>query len=193
VFHERHRRWKSPYNVSQITFSNEPTGAELPFTDATLVYSKERIRNYITVSQAGGVTETRSDATSITNYRRRAHQVETIQNDVVDVEATAEYLLAKGKDAIARVEEIVLEPQQHDDLGAQALGRELGDRVTTIIRPPGTTATTITSVGTIERIEHSYSTGSRRWVTRFRLSPADISSYWVVGTSTLGTDTRVGF
>lgn len=193
TFHERHRRWKPPYNTSQVTFSNRPTGAEVAFTDAKLVYSKQRIRNYITVTQTGGVTEVRSDSTSITAYRRRAYSLETIQDTVGDVASTADYLLAKGKDAIARVEEITLEPQQDTDLWEHALGRELGDRVTTTIYPPGTTTTAITSVGVIERIEHSYSAQTKRWVTRFRLSPADVADYWILGTSLLGTNTRAGF
>jgi hypothetical protein len=193
VFHERHRRWKAPYNTSQVTFSNQPTGSEVAFTDATLVYSKHRIRNYITVTQSGGVTEVRSDSASITAYRRRSYSLDTIQEEVGDVASTADYLLEKGKDAIARVEEITLEPQQDADLWEHALGRELGDRVTTTIFPPGSPTTSITSVGIIERIEHSYSAESRRWITKFRLSPADLADYWVLGTSALDTGTKVAF
>jgi hypothetical protein len=193
TFHERHRRWKPPYNASLVTFSNQPTGAELPLSDATLNYTKDRIRNYVTVNQDAGVSVLRTDTSSITNYRRRALNLDTILNDVVDVESAADYLLQKGKDPIARVEAIVLEPQQDVNLWAQALGRELGDRVTTIIRPPGSPTTTITNVGVIERIEHSWDTGSRRWTTTFRLSPADVANYWILGTSVLDTDTKAAF
>jgi hypothetical protein len=193
TFHDRHRRWKPPYNASQATFSNQPTGAELPLSDATLNYTKDRLRNYITVNQDGGVSVLRTDTTSLTEYRRRSFTLDTILNTIVDVESAADYLLAKGKDPIARVEAIVLEPQQDDDLWAEALGRELGDRVTTIIRPPGSPTTTITSVGTIERIEHSWDANTRRWVTTFRLSPADVADYWLTDTSVLDTNTRVGY
>jgi hypothetical protein len=196
VFHERHRRWKTPYNVSQATFSNQPTGSEVPFADATLVYTKNRIRNYVTVTQTGGVTEVRSDATSITNYRRRAVSLETIQDSTNEVGYLAEWLLEKGKDPIARVEEVVLEPQLDDDLWAQALGRELGDRITVTIRPPGTTATTITTDGVIERIEHSFQAETRRWRTSFKLSPAEVSQFWIAADATFGlagTTTRASY
>ncbi len=193
VFHERHRRWTAPHNVSQVTFSNEPTGAEVPFTDATLIYSKERIKNYVTVNNEGGITELRYDPASLTQYRYRPYTTSTILEDPGDVASTADYLLAKAKDAVPRVETLVIEPQQDDDLWQYALGLEIGDKVTTIIRPPGTPASTITSDGVIERIEHSYSAEAMRWTTVFRLSPADVSTYWIVGVAEIGTDTRVAF
>jgi hypothetical protein len=185
VFHERYRRYRAPYNVSTVTFSNQPTGGELPLSDATPVYRQERIKNHVVVT-SGDVSFEATDATSSSRFRKRSLTVDTILDDPDDVAAMAAHLLSRYKDPEMRIEEVVLEPQQDTALWAHCLGREIGDEVTTIVRPPGTPAATVTTAGIIERVEHSFSTPTKRWVTKFRLSPADQTQYWLAADATYG-------
>lgn len=189
VFHDRHHRFKSPYNVSQVTLSNVPTGAELPFSSATIKYGNERIRNRIIINHVGGNEVIREDTTSKNKYRRRIHSESSEIVNANEVGDLADYLLARWKEPVLHVEEIILEPQLHDNLWAHCLTRELGDRVTINIKPPGSPSEVDVYVSNIERIEHTFTYG--RWETKWRMAPADLNDYWVLGTSLLGTNTKL--
>lgn len=75
---------------------------------------------------------------------------------------------------------------------AEALGRAIGDRVTIVAT--GNANLGIDADFFIEAIGHRIDQGNMRLITTFDLSPiAGDSGYWVLGTSTLGVDTKLGY
>jgi hypothetical protein len=92
----------------------------------------------------------------------------------------AKLLLSKHKDPATRYDAITLKP--NDALWPQVLGRDLGDRITVVDRPPAGTATTAPCW--IEGVSHEFS--GLKWKTSWQLSPASNSSYWTVEHPTLG-------
>lgn len=191
VFHSRDRRWKPPYTSSLATFSNVPAGGELPHASVTLLYRRDRIWNRVALTQSGGATFVKADSTSQAKYRRRSFTKTYKLASANEVEAKAEYILGVFKDAIVRPDLLVLEPQSDDALWAQCLGREIGDRITVKVQPPGAPTQLLSFDCHIEKIEHKYVVG--RWTTTFRLSPADLVGFWILGTSALGIGTRLGY
>lgn len=196
VFHSGHRRLLD--STLQATFSNTPTGGEMPLSDAKVIYRRERIRNAITVAQNDGNAYSADDTTSQTRYRRRSLTRTVYLSDPNEVQATAEWLRDTYKDPVLRVEEVMIEPAQDDNLWAQALGREIGDRIRVKITPPGSPTSVIQSDVTIEGITHTANGAARRWQTTFRCSPSNQQTYWILGTGELGdtsgtTTTRIAY
>lgn len=186
VFHDVDRRLLD--TTLTATFSNQPSGAEMPLSDAKIVYRRERMRNRVAVEQSGsGFTVVASDSTSQTRYRVRDLPVTTVSlSNTADVQAMAEYLLLSYKDPMVRVEEITIEPQQDGRLWPQALGRDIGDRIRVKIVPPGSPTSTITSDVVIEGVSHVANGASQRWQTTFRCSPANTNTYLVLDDATKG-------
>lgn len=189
VFHDRHRRMKPPHTASQVTLSNVPTGGELPLSQAKVRYASERLKNRVHLIQKDGVEIIEEDTVLQGRFRKRTLKEEVEIFDANVVQDMADYLLERLKSPLQRVDEVTIEPQLHDNLWQHALGRELGDRVTIKIRPPGTPTETETHVCLIEKISHEVTRG--RWVTKWRTSPADVNQYWILGTSLLGVDTKL--
>lgn len=190
VFQDRHRRIKPPYNTSQVTLSNVPAGGELPFAEAKLEDGKALIKNDIYVEVVGGDTANAQDANSIQSFRQRSYSVTTRLNDPNEAILKANWLLGIYKDAQYRVPWVKIAPQLDSTLWQHALGRDIGDRITVKVYPPGGGAV-IQQQSTIERIEHEVTKGN--WETTWYLSPADASLYWLLGTSQLGVDTRLAY
>jgi hypothetical protein len=74
------------------------------------------------------------------------------------------------------------------DLWPVILSLEISDHILVVRRPPGGGDAQAYECN-VENISHSIQPG--RWQTTVQLSPADTSVYWVLGTSVLGTDTRL--
>jgi hypothetical protein len=191
VFHSRDRRWKAPYDTPAATFSDNPSGGELPLSGVSLLYRRDRIFNRVALSAPGLALTVREDATSKGKYRVRSFVKSYKVATQPELDSKAEYILGISKDAILRPDALVLEPQLNSGLWAQALGREVGDRIRVKVEPLGTPVQTLTFDVHIEKISHLYVPG--RWTTTFRLSPAEVSAFWILGTSTLGTSTRLGY
>lgn len=186
VFLNRHKRLQSPYNVPQVTLSNRPSGAELPFADVDVQQDKDFIKNYIQLTQdTSNIVTVRSDATSQAAYRLRTLKKDTYIQSVNDIASKCEWLLGRLKDPIVRARSVVIEPQSNDSLWAHALGRKIGDLITVKVYPPQTgTEEAETFNCHIEYIEHRYVVG--RWQTKWYLSPGSVNSYWLLGDSSLG-------
>lgn len=196
TFVNRHKRLQSPYNVAQATFSNRPTGGELPLSDAEVQQDKDFVKNKISLTQVSTDTEVvREDSTSQTKYRLRSKTEQTHVYDLNELGAKAEWYLGRLKDPLTRIKSIILEPQQNDSLWAQVLGRKIGDLIRVKVYPPQSGTEQVIDLNChIEYIEHRYSVG--RWVTKWNLSPGSINSYWLLGDSTygvLGSTTRLAF
>jgi hypothetical protein len=208
VFIERHARFKPPYTTPAVSLSNRPTGIQLPMADADAQVDKDFIRNIVTlkteavldlVTEAVLVEEQEflaEDATSKTKFRPRTLAFEdSMIADLNEAATKVYYHLDRLRNPIVRVRQVVLEPQLDNALWAHALGREIGDRISLVIYPPQTgTEQAVLFQGILEYVEHRYTVG--QWKTLWRLSPADIINYWILGSSTysvLDTSTRLGY
>ena len=190
VFHNRHKRWQAPYTTVQVSLSNRPAGAELPFTDAKIDRSRHLIYNDVAVQIDGGATYKSISSVSQTKYRKRSYSITVIVSNVNEAQAMADYLVSTYGFPLTRVLKVILEPQMDDLLWPHALGREIGDRISVEIYPPGGGSPTVVE-SVIEGIEHRYTPG--RWTTTWNLSRADQNQYWILGTGMLGTTTRLGY
>lgn len=203
VFHDRHHRYDAASDYTALATFGDGGGAELQWDEVEPDYDVERILNDWRVTPSGGSALTIQDATSIAAYGPRTQTRAPLVASVADCQAMGEYLLATTKDPVLRFDRLVIRPTHvadgtlRDSLFAQALGRELGDRITVKVRPPGG-AYTISQDVWIEGISHDVK-GSTDWTTTFLLSPVDPTlasgaGYWILGDSTygvLGTSTRL--
>jgi hypothetical protein len=193
-FRGRQERWTATASTtSQATFG-DGTGE---VTDAGVDIQDDRIVNRATVQRAGGSAVTVEDAASAAQYQPRSYS-ETglqIQSDI-EVRSRGDLIVAEKKDRHRKVRSVTLEPRAPSHPAwAQVFARRIGDRVTVKWRPPY--GGTYTFVSYIEGIAHSWAQRDAKWRTTFTLSPVPYdgagTAYWVLGTSLLGVDTRVGF
>lgn len=194
VFHDRHRGYKSPYDASLGTFGDDHAGGELPYSNLQPTLDDLDLWNSVVVTRTGGTAQTATDATSVArHFERTLTQGGTLQTSDNEALAAAQYWLSRYKDPLFRMRGIELRPQSDDNLWPHALGREIGDRITLRRRPPGGGAA-IDIECLIEGIEHDIQT--TEWVTRWRLSPADVQEYWILNSltlSVLGSTTKLAY
>jgi len=194
VFHDRHRRLKSPYSISQATFGD--AAGELPYESADPDYDRSRIENLIRVTRPGGTTQTVSDSTSQTAYGKRVGAYTPALTSDIETKDMADFLLGSRKDPHYRFRGLTVQPLDDNTLWAQVLGRELGDRITVKKRPPGG-GNVLSQDVHIESISHEVGP-ARQWHTSFTLSPAEPYFFWVLDVSELGdsegvTSTRLAY
>lgn len=194
-FRERHAALKSPHNTSQATFGDG--AGELGYHDIVINHDDAQVRNLARITRDGGVTQQASDATSIDDYFERTFE-RTGQLHDSDTESlsAAEWIVAHFKDAVVRVDSLVLRPGRAPaTLYPQALGREMGDRVTVKRRPQAVGSAISTDV-LVEGITHDVDVSSQMWQTTWNLSAAEAQAYWLLGDATyslLDTSTRVAY
>ena len=183
VFQDRHTRLKTPYTVSQGTFTD---------TDALVDVAAERpvrdIANEVKVTHATG-SVTVSDATSQTAKGPRRLAINAGFLDASTAADRASWTLSTKKDEQDRPV-IGIVGNASGTLMTQALARDLSDRVT--ITDAGA-KTGINAAFHIERIEHSISNGGTLHTVRWQLSPADASGFWALDVSALDTSTRLAY
>ena len=183
VFQDRHTRLKTPYTVSQGTFTD---------TDALVDVAAERpvrdIANEVKVTHATG-SVTVSDATSQAAKGPRRLAINAGFLDASTAADRASWTLSTKKDEQDRPV-IGIVGNASGTLMTQALARDLSDRVT--ITDAGA-KTGINAAFHIERIEHSISNGGTLHTVRWQLSPADASGFWALDVSALDTSTRLAY
>lgn len=187
-FRDRHAAFAAPYTTSQGTFGD--TDAELPYEDLEPSAPGRFIRNDIRIKGEGS-PQIAADVASQDRYGHRTHQRGPLLIGTSESTDLANYLLARYKDPHTRFATMVLEAQGVEStLFPQMLGRKIGDRVTVVRRPPGG-GPNINLPCHIEGISHDAT--QTRWRTTWALSPADTSTYWILGTAALGTTTRLAY
>ncbi len=166
-----------PYasTVANATFGDST--AELGYTDISVRYDDSQIYNEVYVQSATGAAQiSRDTATSQLLYLERTlSRTGQFQIDNNETKAAADFLLTNYKDARLRIESIGIMPETDvTGLYPQAFGRELGDRIKVIRRPPNSNATNrIEQNSFIEGIEHTLEIGKLAQ-TNFRLSAVGI-------------------
>lgn len=172
------------------TFSNIPSVGEFPIADARPQETKDTVRNSIEITVPDGGVFKAESAQSILQYRKRTYTATLPFDNPNEAQAKAEWMLSKYKDTYQHIQEAIIEPQMDSGLWALALGLEIGDRVRFKIFPPGGGSVIDLQV-IIEYIEHRYIVG--RWTTKMKFSPASLQTFWVLGTSLLGTETKLAY
>lgn len=176
----------------QATFSDD--GADLPYAELMVAYDIDQLWNSVTVTREDGEAQTADDSTSITQYGERSlHLSATAHAADGEANALAEWLVANFKDPRARIPELVLIPERDVDLWPKALGLEFLDKVN--VERTVQTGDDFDGDCYIVGVSHTVTmVGGRHWETVFQLAPdLPFSDWWILGTSELGTDTRLAY
>lgn len=173
-------------NTSQATFG---VGV-LDYESIALSYAGDLIKNSVSLTRTGGVTQTASDATSILDYGTRSLALTGLANSTdAEVLSTASYIVSRWKDPKVRVASISFSPRKSAELMTQALSRRIRDRVTVQFVPAG--GGTISQELFIIGIHHAVV--AAEWSTTFEFENTDGSVGWLLGTGALGTTTQLAF
>lgn len=167
---------------------------ELGYHDLELDYDDVTLANSISITRVGGSAQTATDSASQALYLTQTYsrddlimQTDTVANDYAD------FILFQTKDPELRFGSITI--KAHGDptnLLPQVLGRQFGDRIRIIRRPPG--GGTISREVFIRGIEHEVDVGGG-WITKWILQSTTGWTFLVLDSAALGLlDTgRLGF
>jgi hypothetical protein len=161
------------------------SGSELPFDGVTLEYDDETLVNLVRIAREGGTQQTAQDATSQTKYLVHTHERTDLlmQTDTAALDY-ANFVLFQSKDAELRFSELVVNPLRDEtNLFPQVLGRDIGDRITVKLTPPGG-GSRISRDVFIRGIEHEITPDT--WRTRWTLQSATKYDFLVLDHATLG-------
>lgn len=170
VFRNRHALLTDTRsNTVQATFGDPPT-AVAPFK-VKLNTDDATLWNEIRVQRTGGVEQLMGDAASQTEFLTRTYQASTLllEDDTI-VNNYAGWILYVSKDPEVRFDAI--EIHAHADpanMFPHVLGREIGDRIKIVRRPPGGGAAIIREVF-IRGISHQVTQAT--WITTWTLQSA---------------------
>lgn len=190
VFRDRRDR-PDDRATSTVTFG-DGTGSEINYTALAVDYDSSGLWTDVIVNyqpthyHSVAPFEQAVDSSAATRYMHRNRTLTTRTPRPGEAQAIASLELLRGKTPALRFPSVTLEPVGSE--WASVLPREISDRVTVIRRPPP--SGTITIDEHIEGITHTVTPW--RWEVRFDLSPAVAVTEWVLGTSSLGTNTYIG-
>jgi hypothetical protein len=176
-------------NTSQATFG-DGGGAELPYQQVIPEYDDAVLFNTVRATRAGGSAQTATDAASVTANLESVFEGSDL---ILETDAAARdwagFILHQTKDPELRFATLTFTPRNGDAtteaaLFAQALGREIGDRVTVRRRPPGGGPTIERDVF-VRGISHE-TAPDLRWQTMWTFQSATTFEFWTIGHPTLG-------
>lgn len=158
-------------NLAQATFG-DGGGAELPYQDLTISADDATFYNKVRVAVEGGTAQTASDSTSITLYYEKTYvRTDLILQTDADAVQLASWLLYVSKDPELRFVELVVNPRSNAaTLFPHCLGREIGDRIQILRRPPGG-GDPIDRDVFIRGIQHEFDPAN--WLTTWTLQSAE--------------------
>lgn len=194
-YHDRMTALEEPYLTSQATFG-DAGGSELPYEAITLSYDTDELYNDIQITRTGGTVQQAENTTSQTAYLvrtlTRTGQLQTTNAEALD---SANWLLQQFGNPRLRVSSITVRGSASYPLNwPQVFGRELGDRITVKLTPPGGGARVEQEL-TIEHITLT-SGALGTWTARWKLSGVDAEPRWILGDaalSLLGESTYPGY
>jgi hypothetical protein len=182
VFRDRHTRI---LNQTPLTTFGDNVG-EVEYADITVSHDETQLYNIININLPNSVTRTASDSASKAAYWPSVlpRESQTLPSEGSDL---AHYLLARYKDPQLRVPNLTLDG--HKVAGTTLINLDLDQRYTVIRRP--TSGTAISKDVFSEGV--SLTIAPTQWRTSLDLSLASTETYWILGTSHLNTETRVGY
>lgn len=157
---------------SVATFGD--AGSELKYSAAEPVpWDRSKIRNSITLTyNHQGDTVTASDGASIVTYGLHDDTFDASILNASDAQTIVDFLVPLFKDPVETFASITVNPKRDPtNLWPQVFGRELGDRITVKLTPPGG-GSRISHDCFIRGIAHDVGNSPGSWVTTFYLSDA---------------------
>lgn len=128
-------------NTSQATFGDDEDGGELGYAHNGLGFSTDRetMYNRVIGQRDGGVVQQADDGDSQGSNRIKTwSKTDLVLADDTQVADYAAFILNLSKTPENRFTDMVIYPlADPDNLFPEVLGREIGDRITVIRRPPG--------------------------------------------------------
>lgn len=168
--------WNRPQLATFGDDKTDPT--ELGYRELRPEFTRELIRNDVTVSRIEGVAQRVQDATSIGEFKRHSYVTDGLLHDSDTLSRQAsEFLVAEYKDPRRRISSLVILPRGNpnrvgdrpEDLFPQVLGRELADQIQVEDRPTGGGAVNVQD-SAIEGISHAIA--PLWWETSWFLAPS---------------------
>jgi hypothetical protein len=190
VFQDRHHRNVNE-RTSRYTFSTVESGNPgLHFQDIDVRYGG-RVWNAAQITPNSGNVQEWLDTSSKPNMFPRVFTKSLPMSSDTDALALAQYIVQMNKTPTNRCYSMNLAGAADAvTLWPALLSLEVSHHVTVKVTPPARTGT-YTFEQSIEGSDETILPGDWRLV--FRMSPADLNSYWTLGTSTLGVDTILGY
>jgi hypothetical protein len=158
---------------------------ELPYADVTLDYTDQTIANVARVTRVGGAEQVAEDTSSIElNLQHVFRRTDlSMQTDAVALDF-ANFIVYQAADPELRFSQLTIRPRRDEDqLFPQVLGREFGDRIRVIRRPPG--GGTISREVFVRGVEHHIA--PMDWTTTWSLQSATRWAFLILDHATLGT------
>ena len=166
--------------------------SDLPYTDVTVAYNDEFLYNTVEVTSADGTVARAEHVTSVQDYGPRVLSYTGIAATGNEALNVAEWQAQRFGSQRVRVESFEVKPQSDPtNLWPAVLGLDLRDPVTVKTDPPGS-GTNLSELVAVEGISHTIT--HDLWVTVydcFALAFIETNDFWILGTSELGSDTRL--
>lgn len=178
--------------VAQSGVSPSLTFTGSDYSDVRLAFDDSVLFNDIRVAREDGAQVTYVNTSSVTAHGRRVltRDVMPMGNDS-EVLNVAEWLSGLFGDQRLRVTGLVFKPRRDATLFDNLLGLELRDAVTVQVDPPDG-GDDLDVDCAVEQIVHRFVPGD--WTTELSVIPLttiETQGYWILGTSELGTGTRL--
>lgn len=196
TFLHRHRPFTSPYDTVQASFDSQTPSGAVAFFSAPASYTLDNTDTWteVRVTRVNGIAQTAvsSGVAAGTDSPRTLALDGLLNSEENEAKDYADWLLGKFEEPVARLPSITIQPDGNPSVMWPLVGeRELGDRIAVVLRPPGAFART--RQAHVDRISESWDRDSDIYEVTYDLSAADLQTYWVLGTSALGIDTRLAF
>lgn len=181
--------------ISQGTFGSDRAGGEIPYVGRPVTaWNKDQLHNRV-IAQIEGSTnpQVAEDATSVGLYGAQYTVEETALTLTTDADALswAHWVLATDYRPTFRFSAITLNSAVEvlvPGCIGQMLGREMGDRLTVVRRPPAQPYGSIVDSRDlyIRGINHVWTAKSKQWLTTFDLVPVENTPFFIIGSATQG-------
>lgn len=170
-----------------------PSGADLTYTDVTVEHDEAFLFNQVAITDTSGVVHEKVDAASVTKHGPVRFEAisETVLN--TDGQNVALWHLEKSKTVFSRIVGFEVDPAgDPTNLWPVVLARDLRDVIRVKVAYPGS-AVDLNQLVAVDKVTHRFTAGNV-WTTSYLCSPLstiETQDYWILGTSLLGTGTRL--
>ncbi|SCZ80387.1 hypothetical protein [Acidaminobacter hydrogenoformans] len=181
----------SDLDVVATKFANSMKIAITNNSAVTVTFTLVRARG-IKITKNTAVTIQNADADSISKYGTRTYKLPSkwLQSTLA-AEDYAAYIIGDYKDPSPKISLRYIANKNSTSL-LDALEREISDRVT-VTATGALTELGISNDFFVEAIAHRISNGGQLHEIELTLSSAGAAEYWIIGTSLLGTTTKLAF
>jgi hypothetical protein len=190
VFQDRHYRNLSERTSRQTFATVSPGENGLHYEDLDIRWGG-RMWNGAQITPSSGTVQEWNDSTSQTDYYPRVFPRSLPMSSDADALALAQYIVQFNKAPALRCYSMTLSGASDPvRLWPALLALEISNHVTVRATPPARTGT-YSFEQSVEGWQETITPSS--WKLTFPMSPADLNSYWTLGTSTLGVDTVLAY